>query len=301
MPLESADPAPLPPYTALLAVDVKDFSGRQGRDHARVTESIPAILRQAFRRAGLVDHWDGNNFEDGTGDGYVVGFRPPVLPFLLNPFLPALQEELAYRNKVHPDADPGAPLRMRVAVHVGPMTGSGANPLSRGSGASRVEAHRLLDADPVRDLLSRSTPVTCVAAIVSARVFADAVESGYTGEDPELYIPAPVKVKSYEGTAYLRVPAPSGELLAHGFRGADPDMDQRERSSAEPEVRSISNSIDQVHGKAVQTDSYTDNRQGGTGDIIGDHNRVAPGAQGTVHMGDTYSHGPAPRRPRRAR
>ncbi|MGX7825836.1 hypothetical protein ACTG9Q_12150 [Actinokineospora sp. 24-640] len=291
----------LPPYTAILVVDVMDFSGRPGRDHARVTESIPSVLRQAFRRAGMSEHWDDNKFEFGTGDGYVVGFRPAVLPFLLNPFLPALQEELFYRNKVAAETDQGQPLRMRVTVHVGPMTSSSANPLSEGSGAARVEAYRLIDAQPVRDLLTRSSAATCVAAIVSARVFADAVQPGFTGEDPELYIRAPVEVKSYEGTAYLRVPAPSGGLLAEGFRTTTPEDDAIAAPGDAP-VAEQHNTTRDVNGNVVQTGTYTDNRQGGTGDISGNNNTTLTDATGSVHIGDRYSGGSrTQRRPRSSR
>jgi hypothetical protein len=148
---------------------------------------------------------------------YFVGFGSAYLPYLLNPFLAALQDELEYRNRVAPVTAQRRPIRMRVSVHVGPMTDSGTNGLSDGSGAARVETHRLLDSDPVRDLLKRSADTTCVAAIVSARAFEDAVLAGYAAESADLYVPAPVQVKTYQGTAYLRVPHPSGELLSKGF------------------------------------------------------------------------------------
>lgn len=206
----------LPAYRALLVVDMKDFSGERGRDHAELTESIPAILRQAFRRCGLVELWEEALFQGSTGDGHFSGFTSRSLPHLLNPVLPALQTELDHRNETS-----GTTIRMRASVNVGPMTGEGENTISDGSGDARVETHRLLDSEPVRDLLERSGRATCVAAIVSARAFEDAVLSGYSAEDPELYVPAPVQVKSYQGTAYLRVPHPSGDLLRRGFSNDD--------------------------------------------------------------------------------
>lgn len=207
------EPTALPNYRALLVVDMKDFSGERGRDHAELTESIPAILRQAFRRCGLVELWEEALFQGSTGDGYFSGFTSRSLPHLLNPVLPALQTELDHRNETS-----GTTIRMRASVNVGPMTGEGENTISDGSGDARVETHRLLDSEPVRDLLERSGRATCVAAVVSARAFEDAVLPGYSAEDPDLYVPAPVQVKSYQGTAYLRVPHPSGDLLRRGFR-----------------------------------------------------------------------------------
>lgn len=204
MDIDSGAVAELPAYRAFLVVDMKNFSGERGRDHARLTEAIPEILHQTFRSCGLADLWEEVLFNGSTGDGYYLGFNSRLLPFLLNPFLFTLQDELAYQNSVSQQT-----IRMRVSINVGPMTGPEPGTISAGSGDARIETHRLLDSDPVRDLLNRSGSVTCVAGIVSARAFEDAVLSGYSDEEPDLYVAAPVEVKSYEGTAYLRVPRPS--------------------------------------------------------------------------------------------
>ncbi|RSD17302.1 hypothetical protein [Amycolatopsis eburnea] len=245
----------LPPYRALLAVDIRDFSGSLGRDHARITDAVPKILRSAFQRCGLAETWQEMRFGFGTGDGYALGLSSAALPFLLNPFLPALQEELVYRDEVN--ADP-VPLRMRVSVHVGPVTDSGEGLLSEGSGTARIETHRLLDAEPVRELLNRSGPMTRVAAIVSARAYEDAVLSGYAADAPEHYVPAPVKVKKLTDTGYLRVPSPSGDLLRDGFlpRITDPAVvgdeghrgDEADRSGAGPRNAYTFRGPGYVHG-----------------------------------------------------
>jgi hypothetical protein len=208
------DWAELPPYRALLVVDVKNFSGLPGRHHAELTDAIPGILRGAFERCGEVEAWREKRFAESTGDGHSVGFPSAVLPLLLGPFLRSLQDELDYRARV--DAGP-AGLRMRASVSVGPVTDPNRDGVSTGSGDARVENHRLLDSEPVRDLLTRSGPTTRVAAIVSARAFEDAVLSGYAADPPELYVPVPVRAKTYEGQAYLRVPSPTGDLLRNGF------------------------------------------------------------------------------------
>lgn len=178
----------LPPYRAMLAVDMKDFSGNQGREHEALTALIPQIVASAFTRAGLGSEWaEGQRFPRPEGDGYVVGFRPSVLPFLVNPLLQALQAELAERNAT--DSTPRqTPIRMRVGINVGPVTDSGENPVVDGSGAARVETHRLLEAPVVKDLLERSAPETYVAAIIGARAFEDAVLTGYSGDSEKLYI-----------------------------------------------------------------------------------------------------------------
>ncbi|MEU5697042.1 hypothetical protein [Actinosynnema sp. NPDC020468] len=229
----------LPPYRALLVVDVKDFSGRPGRDHAGITESIPVLLAGAFGRCGLGDAWREQRFGVTTGDGYAVGFPSAVLPFLLNPLLGALQEELAQRSV----------LRLRASVNVGPMTDTGVPTISSGSGAARVETHRLLDSDPVKALLARSGEATRVAAVVSARAYEDAVLTGYAADPPEHYVEVPVAVKAYRGTAYLRVPTPTGDLLASGFAPTTAPTPDRVRSGRPGSVRNVAHD---VRGPVVQ-------------------------------------------------
>ena len=211
------NPAPLPPYRALLAVDMADFSGYPGRDHQVLTDAIPDILRSAFAAAGLADAWTDRSFGRSLGDGYAAGFPPSVLPFLLNPLLSELQEELQRRANEEP-ASPTRPIRMRVSINVGPVEESSLGvDGDSGGGRARIELHRLLDAQPVRNLLTRSTDATRVAAIVSERVVQDAVQPGYSGENVGDYVPAPVAVKTFTGGAYLRVPYPTGDLLHNGF------------------------------------------------------------------------------------
>ncbi|WP_190818288.1 hypothetical protein [Saccharopolyspora pogona] len=213
--------AELPPYRALVVVDVRNFSGEKGRDHEWITKQIPVILEQALIRCGLGELWQKVCFGGSTGDGYFLGLESKYLPFLLNPFLPALQAELEYQNRVSPDRD-RQHLRMRVSVTVGPMTDSGENGISEGSGVARIEAHRMVDDASVRDMLTRSNDTTCVAAIVSSRAYEDAVVSGYAADDPDLYVPVDVAVKTHRGTGYLRVPKPSGDLLSRGFTSPEP-------------------------------------------------------------------------------
>ncbi|MEV8439005.1 hypothetical protein AB0425_16650 [Actinosynnema sp. NPDC051121] len=249
----------LPPYRALLVVDVKDFSGLPGRHHAELTDAIPGILRGAFERCGGLEVWRDRRFGESTGDGHAVGFSSAVLPLLLNPFLQSLQDELDYRARVgaHP-----AELRMRASVTVGPITDPNRDGVSTGSGGTRVETHRLLDAEAVRDLLTRSGPDTRVAAIVSARAYEDAVVSGYTGQSPELYVAVPVRVKAFESTAYLRVPWPTGDLLRDGFV---PRPAAEESGTTPPEADdrpSTWNSVGTVHGDVHQSRDHV--HHGGT-------------------------------------
>ncbi|MFI7066694.1 hypothetical protein ACIBL3_37240 [Kribbella sp. NPDC050124] len=270
----------LPPYRSLLVVDMKDYSGAPGRHHAHLNAVIPEILQRAFARCGLETLWNETTFSDSTGDGYAIGLPSKRLPFLLNPYLGALQEELAERSRTLVAAGFSA-IRMRVSVTVGPVSDSGANGVSDGAGDARVELHRLLDSEPVRDLLNRSGEVTRVAAIVSARAFEDAVAAGYTDEDPRLYVPAPVRVKRYQGQAYLRVPLPSGDLLASGFGRKPSDSDEKAESKA---------TLSAAVTPTVQADDHSRNRRGGIGNITGTVNSLVTDPRGPVNTGSGHQY-----------
>lgn len=283
--------AELPPYRAMLVVDMKDYSGAAGRQHSHLNAFIPEILQSAFDRCGLGSLWAETTFSDSTGDGYAIGLPSSRLPFLLNPYLGALQEELSDRSRTMIAA--GFPaIRMRVSVTVGPVSDSGANGVSDGAGDARVELHRLLDSQPVRGLLARSGDVTRVAAIVSARAFEDAVAAGYTDEDPDLYVPAPVKVKRYQGQAYLRVPVPSGELLTSGFHSNGRAPAQEADAADEPPVEAE---------PSVHAVDQSRNRRGGIGAITGTVHSIVTDPTGPVNTGSGQQYSLNPLDPRENR
>lgn len=283
----------LPPYRAVVVVDMKNFSGERGRDHARITESIPMVLENAFRACGCGHVWDDVRFSNTTGDGYVVGFDTRWTPFLLNPVLSALQLELERQNRVVRGT--AQPMRMRVSLTAGPMTDSGTNSISDGSGATRIEAHRMVDGEDVRAVLADSGSATCVAAVVSEQVYRDVVVAGYSGEDPALYVPVDVSVKAYRGAAYLRVPTPSGNLLRRGLvpteedtdqTGLDPERSHREAPAAQPRyvgVHEVQGSV----GTVVTGQGNTVNSGGGNQFNGVEISGNGPTVLGTNHGSDT--------------
>ena len=200
-------------------------------DQGAVGGRIPGLLRDTFQRMGYGYLWSEAKFTDHTGDGYAMGFRTKHLPVLVDRFSSTLQQELADAGR-----RTGALQRMRVSISVGPLTDGAGPEIRDGQGAARIETHRLLDSPPVRDLLTRSNPdVTLVATIISARVYEDVVVGGYCELGEDQFVQAPVKVKSYEGSAYLHVPLPSGDLLANGFTLPEPTKaDDRTTTATEP-------------------------------------------------------------------
>ncbi|EHY88322.1 hypothetical protein [Saccharomonospora azurea] len=286
------EPAELPEYRALLVVDMRGFGSVPGRDHSTLTHAIPTLLHNAFTQCRLDWVLEQTLFAKTTGDGYCLCVPSNYTPFLLNPLLPTLQEVLKFQNTLTTH-----PIRMRVSVNVGPLEAADEDTISRGSGAARVETHRLLDSDPVRQVLDGAGEVTCVAAIVSDRVFEDAVVPGYAGEHPSLYQRVDVSTKEYRRVAYLRVPEPSGDLLTRGFvpqddteaNATDETDDRRGVKASGPTATHVTGPVAQSGSRVTTgTDvSGNGNITSGSGNVSGNGNTVTT-VQGDQYRGSRY-------------
>lgn len=199
----------MPPYRAVLVVDVAGFSRLSSAHQSEIGAAIVPVLEGAFERAGLADAWSQRRFRPRahTGDGYIVGLRPETLPRLLHPFLRELQQVLRSRDVGRLAGRPR--MRLRASIHVGPLPDTGRD--SDGVGKPMTETHRLLDSAQARRALEDSDPaVTFLAAIVSSRVFEDVVEAGYTALRPTQFEEVVAESKGgFNQRAYLHVPAPS--------------------------------------------------------------------------------------------
>ncbi|MEU5236581.1 hypothetical protein ACH4UR_23880 [Streptomyces lydicus] len=200
----------LPPYRGILAVDAKDFTGRPAIEHEVVSRAVPDLLKTALSRAELRDLWGDRKFPASTGDGYVFGFDPTRMPFVVHPLLLTLQDVLTDFNILSHGA---VPIRLRVSLHVGPLPETGDE--FSGNGTARNDTHRLLDSRPVKAVLaSHKENITHVAAILSDRCYEDTVASGYTGRHPDHFVEvaATVDGKPFSQRAWIYVPQPSGPL-----------------------------------------------------------------------------------------
>ncbi|MER7755310.1 hypothetical protein [Kitasatospora sp. NPDC097643] len=207
----------LPPYRGIVAVDAKDFTGHPAIEHGTISQAVPHVLQRSFERADLAEVWHDRRFPASTGDGYVFGFDPAWMPFLIHPWLHTLQEVLTEFN-VHSIGT--VRIRLRVSLHIGPLPDSGEE--FDGNGTPRNDTHRLLDSRPVKAMLAASNEsITQVAAILSDRCYQDAVVSGYTGRHPDHFIevPATVEGKRFDQRAWLYVPVPSGNLYDRRILG----------------------------------------------------------------------------------
>lgn len=213
----------LPPYRGILAVDAKDFTGYPAVQHEEISRIIPQLLQSAFANADLMDLWEDRRFPDTTGDGYVFGFDPSLMPYVIHPWLKTLQELLAEFNV---NSLGTVRIRLRASLHIGPLPDT--DDAFGGNGTPRNDTHRLLDSKPVKAVLSsQSENVTQVAAILSDRCYQDAVASGYTGRNLDYFteVPATVEGKQFDQRAWLYVPAPSGNLYDPQVMGRSSEDD----------------------------------------------------------------------------
>ncbi|WP_328690920.1 hypothetical protein OG879_29920 [Streptomyces caniferus] len=281
----------LPPYRGIVAVDAKDFTGHPAIEHGTISRAIPQLLQRAFERAGIAEVWEDQRFPASTGDGYVFGFDPAWMPFVIHPWLHTLQDVLT-EFTVHSTG--AVRLRLRVSLHIGPLPDSGGE--FDGNGTPRNDTHRLLDSRPVKAMLAASNEnITHVAAILSDRCYQDTVASGYTGRHPDHFIevPATVEGKRFDQRAWLYVPAPSGNLYDRRILGDRVVEDQKTRREDAGDRRTAQ------HGAGHQSVSYradkgnlnTGTVHGGqsVSNIDGGGDYVGGNKAGTVHgnQGDT--------------
>jgi hypothetical protein len=201
-------------YYAVLAADIKDFTGNTDTDNRMLARRLPQVLCEAFARSGL--DFSDVRFPGQAGDGYAAGIDYHKLPHLISPLLDRLQDVLAEL-----DAEIGGQgprMRLRVSINIGHLPGDADAHGPAGIGRAMNDLHRLLDADAVRDALSHTDPdTTFVAAVISQRAYEDAIRSGACGMPPSMLIPIPVHVKQFTSKAWLYVPEPSGTALYRAF------------------------------------------------------------------------------------
>ncbi|AXK35751.1 hypothetical protein DVA86_27075 [Streptomyces armeniacus] len=240
------------PYRAVLAVDARNFSALNSKDMQQVNSDIPPLLAEALSASNVSAHWERRMFGQHTGDGYVAGMDPEVLPALVGCFPNALRDALVRRRAKIPT---GAPLQLRVSIHVGPLPPSGL-------GVPMVHTHRLLDDDSLRTVLNRANPdITNTAVIVSERVYEDVFESGCVNGDslPDQFARHLVKVKKFQQPAWVHIPGFDWGL-------ADPDIFERP-DSTDPEGQSqnISASVSSPQPMSAAPGSVAFNQHGAGG------------------------------------
>ncbi|MEU9335049.1 hypothetical protein AB0D49_18045 [Streptomyces sp. NPDC048290] len=188
----------------ILVLDVENFSSRRDPVQRRVRAAMYRVLTTALARAGLQR---GAVVMEDRGDGVLMLVDAAVPPVLIaGPFVRELDEQL--REYQEQSNDEHA-VRLRVALH----QGLAARDEHGWSGDAVNTACRLVDAQPLRDVLAAAPSARLVFA-VSGELHHAVVRHGHRGVDPAAYLPLDFTTKHGETiSSWVTVPgcpAPPG-------------------------------------------------------------------------------------------
>ncbi|WP_371614707.1 hypothetical protein [Streptomyces sp. NBC_00454] len=178
----------------VVSVDIMG-SGRLD-EHAKILarRAMYAILEAAFEAIGLPV---GMVHMEDRGDGVLAALDPAVPPkALVGVWLEEVHQGLREHNRGRL-----APLRLRIAMHSGPVIDDG-----RGLVGRAVDLTcRLCDSEPARAVLAADETIGLVF-VVSDLLYRTVVWEGGRFVEPECYAPHPVHFKETDETAWFHVP-----------------------------------------------------------------------------------------------
>ncbi|RSM68517.1 hypothetical protein DL991_41400 [Amycolatopsis sp. WAC 01375] len=185
----------------IVVVDVVGFTApdRNRLDKLAVHQGMYEVLKTAFAESNV--DFDSCAHED-RGDGVLVLLPPTTTKGLVPDLLPD-RLAVALRRYNH-TRTPQAQMRLRVSLNAGEVLYDG----NGWVGDAVDTAFRILDAPLAKEAFAKSDRM--IAFISSERFFTDVIEKD-PGLLPELYRSIPVSVKTFTGTAYLRL---HGEVAA---------------------------------------------------------------------------------------
>jgi len=184
-----------PRHMSVMVIDVSGFGRLDNRAQSAVRAALHAMVRHAFRRAGL--RWSLSVEDRGDGMILLVPATKSTVS-LLDPVVPLLAAQVRRHN------ESGAPrIRMRVSLHVGVV---GRDPTGW-VGYDLIAACRLVDSPVVRRYLAQR-PDTDVVVAVSEVVYTGIVAHRYRSLDPDTYEPLHVSVKELNTRAWVHIPRP---------------------------------------------------------------------------------------------
>ena len=288
----------LPELTAIMVVDVEGFSRHNDPQQDELALLIHEVLEEACDRCGLEELWEQRKFPDSTGDGFIIGFAPRLLPRVVDRYFDNLPAALAAKaSRLRPRH---MPLRIRLSLNLGParVLDNVDSPV----GNAMITTHRLVDGGPLREMLKRSDPdVTMLAVALSERVMTDVVTAGHTRRrTPSQFVECPLEIagKDFAATMYLHAPAVSGDLLRHGLLGAVPAKPielpraapgKRRKPSAEgPAVGRVDGDRNVVAGGNIDQSSRSTTVHGNQNSttVHGNQNRYEAGRDMTFRRGE---------------
>lgn len=187
---------------SILVTDIVGFGDPRRDDNHRLQlrAGLLNVLAGAFSDAGVP--WRRCRHQD-RGDGLLT-VAPPTISTtpLVDPFLLRLAERLGRHNEA---ADDPVRIRLRCALHVGPVLADGAGYPS----ASIIHATRMLDSTPLRRALTGSG--ADLAVMVSNYVYEAVVRHMGDPGRRETFRPARYRAKGTPITSWLYVATDPGD------------------------------------------------------------------------------------------
>lgn len=183
-------------YMSILVLDVERFGRRSDVTQEWVRGRLYELLHSALESAGIA--WDACVVED-RGDGAIL-LIPPNVPKedLTDLFIDRLHAGLRNHDR---HASDEARIRLRVSLHAGDVVQD-----TRGwSGSAINTACRLVNADPLRDVLAAADRA-CLALIVSDPWHEAVVVPERGGLERSTYGEVHVLAKEVDESAWVYVP-----------------------------------------------------------------------------------------------
>lgn len=189
----------LPEYRPLITGDIENYSSRTGPQQGALQKGLMDCLEAAAEAAGL-SRLEWLLQPSGDGECSVLPQDTDMVR-LTDVFLREFDIALAVYNRRRQPFD-WTRMRVRLALHVGPVHVRGANGFPGDHG---VQVGRLVDAPALRDALA-ACPGADLAVIVSDRLYDDYIVQGYGELRPAEFRQVHVVVKNQRYTAYVYVP-----------------------------------------------------------------------------------------------
>ncbi len=178
----------------IVNADVRRSSEFNDRAKIRVRKVLYSVFDAAFAAVGVGRQ---DRHQEDRGDGILAALSPEVPPArMVGPWVDRLYQGLRSENE-----DRAVPVRLRVAMHVGPVADDG-----RGLVGRAVDLTcRLCDSEALRLTLEAAGRYHLVLA-VSDYLYESTVSNGGEAIEPEHYLPVQVVARETNAAAWVRVP-----------------------------------------------------------------------------------------------
>lgn len=181
-------------HRLVVSADIRGSGQLDQHAKLRSRREMYEVFEAAFEAIGVPV---GQVHVEDRGDGILAALDPAVPPAaLVGVWLEEVHQGLREHNRGRLE-----PLRLRVAMHSGPVSDDG-----RGLVGRTVDlACRLCDSEPAREVLAADETIGLVF-VVSDVLYRTVVADGGRFVEPECYAPYPVRVKETDETAWFHVP-----------------------------------------------------------------------------------------------